>query len=166
MYYNNKMYSACTIFNFIIDGTSLIAKLAVGLGISVVIVSFYVKNASCRNFNNICNELSDDNSESDDDSDSDSSKIIKNYEEKYIEEYNNLDNNNLENDTDLSYIEDKTPKNSVPALFNTKAEAEQAAENFNCTGAHKMDDKWMPCKTHKAHGKHKQYNEHEHQHSH
>ncbi|WP_320674143.1 hypothetical protein [Prochlorococcus sp. MIT 1341] len=39
-------------------------------------------------------------------------------------------------------------KKATPALFNSKAEAEKAAEAFNCTGAHKMGDKWMPCKNH------------------
>ncbi len=34
------------------------------------------------------------------------------------------------------------------ALFATKAEAEAAAKNFNCTGAHKMGNRWMPCATH------------------
>ena len=37
------------------------------------------------------------------------------------------------------------------ALFETRAEAEKAAKDFNCTGAHKMGDKWMPCKSHDAH---------------
>ena len=37
-----------------------------------------------------------------------------------------------------------------PALFETKVEAEKAAKNFNCTGAHKMGEKWMPCKSHET----------------
>ena len=37
-----------------------------------------------------------------------------------------------------------------PALFDTKVEAEKAAKNFNCTGAHKMGKKWMPCKSHET----------------
>ena len=41
--------------------------------------------------------------------------------------------------------------NRTPALFDTKAEAEKAAKDFNCTGAHKMGDKWMPCKSHADH---------------
>tara|TARA_Y100001968_G_C19385470_1_gene732608 strand:+ start:1028 stop:1255 length:228 start_codon:yes stop_codon:yes gene_type:complete len=40
------------------------------------------------------------------------------------------------------------------ALFDTKQEAEKAAKNFNCTGAHKMGDKWMPCKNHLTNKKH------------
>jgi hypothetical protein len=36
----------------------------------------------------------------------------------------------------------------VPALYATKAEAEKAASQFHCTGAHQMGDKWMPCTKH------------------
>ena len=43
------------------------------------------------------------------------------------------------------------PDTSVtPALFKTKVEAEKAAKNFNCTGAHKMGKKWMPCESHET----------------
>ncbi|QNI70263.1 uncharacterized conserved secreted protein (DUF3721) [Cyanobium sp. NS01] len=34
------------------------------------------------------------------------------------------------------------------ALFNTKAEAEAAARQFNCKGAHRMGNQWMPCASH------------------
>ena len=37
---------------------------------------------------------------------------------------------------------------STPELYATKAEAEAAAKQFNCTGAHAMGDKWMPCDHH------------------
>ncbi len=42
----------------------------------------------------------------------------------------------------------------VPALYPTQAEAEKAAKlHFNCTGAHKMGNQWMPCAQHsEAHG--------------
>ena len=33
-------------------------------------------------------------------------------------------------------------------VFNTKKEAEEAASKYGCTGAHKMGNKWMPCKMH------------------
>ncbi|MFN9686668.1 MAG: hypothetical protein ACK583_15570 [Cyanobacteriota bacterium] len=33
----------------------------------------------------------------------------------------------------------------LPALYATKAEAEKAAKLFQCSGAHPMGDKWMPC---------------------
>ena len=60
----------------------------------------------------------------------------------------------------------ESAKNKMPALFDTKVEAEQAAENFNCTGAHKMGKKWMPCKSHKAHEEHKNDSAHGHRHHH
>ena len=37
----------------------------------------------------------------------------------------------------------------VPALYATKAEAEEAArKHFHCTGAHAMGEQWMPCAKH------------------
>jgi hypothetical protein len=37
----------------------------------------------------------------------------------------------------------------VPAMYATQAEAEKAAKlHFNCTGAHRMGDQWMPCAKH------------------
>jgi len=37
----------------------------------------------------------------------------------------------------------------VLAHYRTQAEAEKAAKlHFNCTGAHKMGDQWMPCAQH------------------
>ena len=33
-------------------------------------------------------------------------------------------------------------------LFDTKQEAEKAASKYGCIGAHRMGNKWMPCKTH------------------
>ena len=56
---------------------------------------------------------------------------------------------------------------STRALFETRAEAEKAAKDFNCTGAHKMGDKWMPCKSHDAHEareKHENHGGHHHHH--
>ena len=38
--------------------------------------------------------------------------------------------------------------NGVPAMYATKAEAEQAAKTFHCTGAHPMGNQWMPCSQH------------------
>ena len=34
----------------------------------------------------------------------------------------------------------------MPGLFKTKGEAEKAASEYGCIGAHKMGEKWMPCK--------------------
>ena len=36
----------------------------------------------------------------------------------------------------------------MPGLFKTKEEAEKAAKRYGCVGAHKMAEKWMPCKMH------------------
>ena len=33
-------------------------------------------------------------------------------------------------------------------LYQTKEEAEKAASKYGCIGAHKMGNKWMPCKMH------------------
>ena len=56
---------------------------------------------------------------------------------------------------------------STKALFDTREEAAKAAKNFNCTGAHKMGNKWMPCKSHDAHEegeKHEKHSGHHHHH--
>ena len=56
---------------------------------------------------------------------------------------------------------------STRVLFDTKEEATKAAKNFNCTGAHKMGNKWMPCKSHDAHeegSKHEKHGGHHHHH--
>ncbi len=52
--------------------------------------------------------------------------------------------------------------NSTRALFDTKAEAEKAAKDFNCTGAHQMDNKWMPCESHGAHEERNNHSGHHH----
>ena len=45
-----------------------------------------------------------------------------------------------------------TGSGGVPALYPTQAEAEKAAKlHYNCTGAHKMGNQWMPCTKH-GHG--------------
>ena len=36
----------------------------------------------------------------------------------------------------------------MPDLFETKENAEKAAADYGCIGAHKMGEKWMPCKMH------------------
>ncbi len=59
------------------------------------------------------------------------------------------------------------PKEATPALFDTKVEAKKAAKDFNCKGAHKMGDKWMPCKSHEIHEKQQKKGSHGHHgHSH
>ena len=59
---------------------------------------------------------------------------------------------------------DNSQTNGTPPLFETKIEAEKAAKDFNCTGAHKMGDKWMPCKSHDAHKKGAKHDGHHHHH--
>ena len=41
----------------------------------------------------------------------------------------------------------------MKAVFSSQTEAEAAAPGFNCTGAHKMGNQWMPCSAH-GHGAH------------
>jgi len=43
-------------------------------------------------------------------------------------------------------ISNTSKENMMPNLFNTKEEAEKAAPKYKCIGAHKMGNKWMPCK--------------------
>ena len=62
---------------------------------------------------------------------------------------------------------DNSQTKGTPSLFETKIEAEKAAKTFNCTGAHRMADKWMPCKMHSADEdkeNNKSKNEHHHHH--
>ena len=59
---------------------------------------------------------------------------------------------------------DNSQTKGTPSLFETKIEAEKAAKDFNCTGAHKMGDKWMPCKSHDAHKKGEKHEGHHHHH--
>ena len=39
-------------------------------------------------------------------------------------------------------------KTQMPGLFKTKEGAEKVASEYGCIGAHKMGEKWMPCKMH------------------
>ena len=60
----------------------------------------------------------------------------------------------------------ESKKNKMPAIYETKTEAEKAAKKFNCSGAHKMGDLWMPCKSHKDHEIHIKDNGNMHKHNH
>ena len=54
---------------------------------------------------------------------------------------------------------------STRVLFESRAEAEKAAKDFNCTGAHQMGDKWMPCNSHDDHeegDRHEKHSGHHH----
>ena len=57
----------------------------------------------------------------------------------------NSQNNNHNHSKQIS---NSSKENMMSYLFNTKQEAEKAALKYVCTGAHKMGDKWMPCKMH------------------
>ena len=48
----------------------------------------------------------------------------------------------------------QSKREGIHVLFDTKAEAEEAAKSFNCTGAHQMGKKWMPCEKHSSHSNH------------
>ena len=39
-------------------------------------------------------------------------------------------------------------ESQIPGFFKTKDEAAKAAAKYGCVGAHKMGEKWMPCKMH------------------
>ena len=45
-------------------------------------------------------------------------------------------------------ISNSNDENIMSDLFITEEEAEQAASKYGCVGAHKMGNKWMPCKMH------------------
>ena len=60
----------------------------------------------------------------------------------------------------------KVEETKTPALFDTRREAKKAAKNFNCTGAHKMGNKWMPCSTHESHESSHEKNKKDHNHHH
>tara|TARA_Y100000991_G_C21920038_1_gene326099 strand:+ start:323 stop:748 length:426 start_codon:yes stop_codon:yes gene_type:complete len=45
-------------------------------------------------------------------------------------------------------ISDIKKEIKMPGLFRTKEAAEKAAAKYGCIGAHKMGEKWMPCKMH------------------
>ncbi len=55
---------------------------------------------------------------------------------------------------------------AMPALYETKAEAQKAASKFGCKGAHKMGDKWMPCEKHGEHLNHSKDHSHKNHHNH
>mgnify|MGYP002884817751 CR=1 FL=1 len=54
--------------------------------------------------------------------------------------------------------------NSVRALFDNRQEAENAAKDFNCRGAHRMGEKWMPCESHDVQQKGEKHDGHHHHH--
>ena len=63
-----------------------------------------------------------------------------------IWEYSPNSQNNHHNHS--KQISNSSKENMMSDLFNTKREAEKAASKYGCIGAHKMGNKWMPCKMH------------------
>ena len=61
-----------------------------------------------------------------------------------IWEYSPNSHNNHHNHS--KQISKSNKENMVLDLFNTKQEAVEAASKYGCVGAHKMGNKWMPCK--------------------
>ena len=59
---------------------------------------------------------------------------------------------------------DNSQTKSNLSIYKTKLEAEKAAKNFNCIGAHRMGDKWMSCESHSAHEKNKKSRNYHHHH--
>ncbi len=61
-----------------------------------------------------------------------------------IWEYSPNSHNNHHNHP--KQISNSNKENMMSDLFSTKQEAEEAASKYECVGAHKMGNKWMPCK--------------------
>ena len=57
-------------------------------------------------------------------------------------------NTQTHNHNHSKQISNSNEKNMMSNLYKTKEEAEKAASKYGCIGAHKMGDKWMPCKMH------------------
>ena len=47
---------------------------------------------------------------------------------------------------------DSNKEQPKKAMFKTQAEAEAAAPEFGCTGAHQMGEMWMVCEKHEQAG--------------
>ena len=56
----------------------------------------------------------------------------------------------------------KSKLEGIKAIFSTKEEAEKAAPKFNCSGAHKMGDYWMPCQKNEGTQSNKMHTHHQH----
>ena len=63
-----------------------------------------------------------------------------------IWEYSPNSQHNHHNNSKI--ISNSSKENMMPGLFDTREEAEKAATKYKCVGAHKMGNKWMPCKMH------------------
>ena len=54
--------------------------------------------------------------------------------------------NSFNNHNHSKHISNSNMEKMMSDIFNTKQEAEKAASKYGCIGAHKMGNKWMPCK--------------------
>ena len=63
-------------------------------------------------------------------------------------EYSPRGSNHNHNLEDKSLINKESNSNRKNLLFKTKEEADNMSKSLNCSGAHKMGDKWMPCNSH------------------
>tara|TARA_B100000965_G_scaffold402136_1_gene427427 strand:- start:5043 stop:5243 length:201 start_codon:yes stop_codon:yes gene_type:complete len=59
-----------------------------------------------------------------------------------------------------------SPTSGTQAVFANQSEAEKAAKDFNCTGAHRMGKSWMPCKNHDSYKEIERYETRSKTHSH
>jgi len=121
MYINNRMVSSYCLFRYVYETVSLFTKFSIGIGVSVVIVSLYVKrvkNSGLAYLFYDCN--SDSENDSDDtnsctDSDNDDENY---YDDRYKKEYNDLSENELDDSIKLKYIDDKTPNGIVKMVYD------------------------------------------------
>ena len=63
-------------------------------------------------------------------------------------EYSPRESSHNHNLKEKSFINSESNSKKRNMLFKTRAEAENMAKTINCSGAHKMGDKWMPCNSH------------------
>ena len=63
-------------------------------------------------------------------------------------EYSPRGGNHKHNLEDKSLIKSELNSKQRSLLYNTREEAENMAKTLNCSGAHKMGNKWMPCSSH------------------
>ena len=119
---NNRMVNSYCLFRYVYETVSLFTKFSIGIGISIVIVSFYVKRVKnsgilylLNNYNyNSENDSDDTNSYTDSDNEDDDNY----YDDRYKNEYNDLSDNDLSDNIQLKYIDDKTPNGIVKMIYD------------------------------------------------
>tara|TARA_A100001015_G_C14820200_1_gene644375 strand:+ start:158 stop:805 length:648 start_codon:yes stop_codon:yes gene_type:complete len=117
---NNIVTNTFSIDNFITKPLILASTLFIGISGAVVLVALMTNNTNSisNNYDSDSESDSDSNSKKKSDSDIDSD-LDKNYEEKYLETYKKLENNDLnEAQEDIKFIEDLTPSGVVKLSYN------------------------------------------------